>query len=167
MDNDGQMNRRSFLKVVGVTTAGAATTVCGLWGRAALGEDSAPPVDLTLRGQVRADELVPAAGDTPYLEVLSVRLHPHARKTRFMIALRFKARDVRGARLHLKLLDAKGTLLGEAIRVVEVGPETWVSPMSAGVRAGRKWNDARAIWLDLAKKARAATQFDLTVEAVR
>ncbi len=103
---------------------------------------------------------------TPYLEVLSVKVHKDLTKTRCCIGMKFTSRKIKGAMLELSLMDKAGGILGHARHFEEVGPsEQVIVPGHNLDMISEKWDTGRAIWLDFPQAAIKAVKFRLVVSS--
>jgi len=103
---------------------------------------------------------------TPYLEVVSVKVHKDLTKTRCCIGMKFTSREIKGAILELSLLDKSGGVLGHARHFEEIGPaEQVIVPGHNLDMISEKWDAGRAIWLDFPQAAIKAVKFRLVVSS--
>jgi len=81
---------------------------------------------------------------------------------RVAVALRFTDRALKGANIKVELLDKDGKVLGAVDHAEEVGPEQVVTK-GPTIDYSQKWDDGRAVWLDLPVEAEKAVRMRLSI----
>jgi serine/threonine protein kinase len=116
--------------------------------------------DILLKGSLKAGEFVPTEKSA---RVVSISLKSKPDKARVFVGLQFTSREIWGVRLVLRLLDAKGAEVARCVHVEPVGPEVVITP-GHNLEHVQRWDQGRAIWIDLPKEAENAVEFSVSVE---